>query len=197
MTQKRRDPYPKVYSLLAPEVECIGKGKAHKPYEFGCKVSVSATNHRAPGGQFVTHVRAFHGNPYDGHTLKTVIEEMEAWTGITPERIYVDKGYRGHDYPNKLKVYKSGQKRGITPTIRRELRRRSAVEAVIGHLKTDGRLGRNFLKGRDGDKINAILAGAGYNYRLVLKWLRLLFAPIMAVIFKAMRPSFTTMITPA
>ena len=80
-TQKRRDPLPKVYSLHAPEVECIGKGKAHKPYEFGCKVSVAATNSRPPGGQFVAHVKAFHGNPYDGHTLRQVIEEMERWTG--------------------------------------------------------------------------------------------------------------------
>ena len=97
-TQKRRDPLPKVYSLHAPEVECIGKGKAHKPYEFGCKVSVAATNSRPPGGQFVAHVKAFHGNPYDGHTLRQVIEEMERWTGISAERIYVDKGYQGHDY---------------------------------------------------------------------------------------------------
>ena len=131
LTQKRRDPLPKVYSLHAPEVECIGKGKAHKPYEFGCKVSVAATNNRAPGGQFVTHMKAFHGNPYDGHTLNTVIKEMERWTGVGIERAYVDKGYAGHDYPNKFKVYKSGQKRGITPTIKKELRRRSAVEAVM------------------------------------------------------------------
>jgi len=185
LTQKRRDPYPKVYSLHAPEVECIGKGKAHKPYEFGCKVSVATTNARAPGGQFVTHMKAFHGNPYDGHTLKEVIAEMEDWTGIEVERIYLDKGYQGHDYPNKFKVYKSGQKRGITPTIRKELRRRSAIEAVIGHMKSDGRLDRNFLKGRDGDKINAILVGAGYNYCLVLKWLRLLFALIMRALFPA------------
>ncbi len=181
-TQKRRDPLPKVYSLHAPEVECIGKGKAHKPYEFGCKVSVAATNSRPPGGQFVAHVKAFHGNPYDGHTLRQVIEEMERWTGISAERIYVDKGYQGHDYPNKHRVFRSGQKRSITPTIKKELRRRSAVEAVIGHLKSDGRLGRNFLKGRDGDKINAILAGAGYNYRLVLKWLRRLFVQILAAL---------------
>lgn len=185
LTQKRRDPYPKVYSLHAPEVECIGKGKAHKPYEFGCKVSVATTNARAPGGQFVTHMKAFHGNPYDGHTLKEVIAEMEDWTGIEVERIYLDKGYQGHDYPNKFKVYKSGQKRGITPTIKKELRRRSAIEAVIGHMKSDGRLDRNFLKGRVGDKINAILVGAGYNYRLVLKWLRLLFALIMRALFPA------------
>ena len=145
-TQKRRDPLPKVYSLHAPAVECIGKGKAHKPYEFGCKVSVAATNSRPPGGQFVAHVKAFHGNPYDGHTLRQVIEEMERWTGISAERIYVDKGYQGHDYPNKHRVFRSGQKRGITPTIKKELRRRSAVEVVIGHLKSDGRLGRNFLR---------------------------------------------------
>jgi IS5 family transposase len=157
----------------------------HTPYEFGCKVSVATTNARAPGGQFVTHMKAFHGNPYDGHTLKEVIAEMEDWTGIEVERIYLDKGYQGHNYPNKFKVYKSGQKRGITPTIKKELRRRSAIEAVIGHMKTDGRLGRNFLKGRVGDKINAILVGAGYNYRLVLKWLRLLFALIMRALFPA------------
>jgi IS5 family transposase len=195
LTQKRRDPYPKVYSLHAPEVECIGKGKAHKPYEFGCKVSVATTNARAPGGQFVTHMKAFHENPYDGHTLEEVIREMERWTGIEVERIYVDKGYQGHNFPNKFKVYKSGQKRGITPTIKKELRRRSAIEAVIGHMKTDGRLDRNFLKGRDGDRINAILVGAGYNYRLVLKWLRILLARIMAAILKAMPLPPTTPIT--
>lgn len=187
LTQKRRDPYPKVYSLHAPEVECIGKGKAHKPYEFGCKVSVAATNRRAPGGQFVTHVKAFHTNPYDGHTLKQVIEEMEDWTGVSVERIFVDKGYQGHNYPHKHRVFKSGQKRGITPTIKKELRRRSAIEAVIGHLKTDGRMDRNFLKGRDGDKINAILTAAGHNYRLILKWIRLLCALFLAALFPADR----------
>ena len=122
---------------------------------------------------------------------------MERWTGIEAERIYLDKGYQGHDYPNKRRVYKSGQKRGLTPTIKKELRRRSAIEAVIGHMKNDGRLGRNFLKGRDGDKINAILAGAGYNYRLVLKWLRLLLARIMAAILNAMRPPITAPVVPS
>ena len=183
LTQKRRDPWPKVYSLHAPEVECIGKG--HKPYEFGCKVSVAAINARAPGGQFIAHVKAFHDNPYDGHTLKEVIEEMESWTGVSVERAYVDKGYRGHNYPNKGRVFRSGQKRGMTPTIKKELRRRSAVEAVIGHLKTDGRMGQNFLKGRDGDQINALLAGAGHNYRLVLRWLRYLFAKILNALLSA------------
>lgn len=78
MTQQRRDPLPKVYSLPAPEVECIGKGKAHKPYEFGCKVTVATTNTRSPGGQFVTHIDALHGNPHDGHRLKAAVAASEA-----------------------------------------------------------------------------------------------------------------------
>jgi IS5 family transposase len=96
MTQQRRDPLPKVYSLHAPEVECIGKGKAHKPYEFGCKVTVATTNARSPRGQFVTHIDALHGNPYNGHTLKDAVAASEAWSGMTVEKVYVDKGYRGH-----------------------------------------------------------------------------------------------------
>jgi len=177
-TQSRRDPLPKVYSLHAPEVECIGKGKAAKPYEFGCKVTVATTNARAAGGQFVVHIDALHGNPYDGHTLKAAVEGAEAWTGVTAKRIYVDKGYQGHGL-DRFKVWKSGNK-APTEAIRRELRRRSAIEPVIGHMKNDGLLDRNYLKGRDGDRINAILAGAGHNFRLLLKWLRLLFALILA-----------------
>lgn len=179
-TQRRRDPLPKVYSLHAPEVECIGKGKAAKPYEFGCKVTVATTNARSPGGQFVVHIDALHGNPYDGHTLKAAVEGAEAWTGVTAKRIYVDKGYAGHGL-DRFKVWKSGNK-APTETIRRELRRRSAIEPVIGHMKNDGLLDRNYLKGKDGDRINAILAGAGHNFRLLLKWLRLLFVLILQIL---------------
>ena len=93
-------------------------------------------------------------------------------TGIEPQRIYVDRGYRGHDYPNKHRVYRSGQKRGVFGVIKKELRRRSVVEPVIGHLKSDGHLGKNYLKGTLGDQQNALLTGAGYNFRLLLKWLR-------------------------
>ncbi len=97
--QSQRQRGPKVYSLHAPEVECIGKGKAHRPYEFGLKVSVATTLSHAKGGQFVTHVKALSGNPYDGHTLATVIPEMEALIGNTIERVLLDKGYRGHNAP--------------------------------------------------------------------------------------------------
>ena len=163
--QMQRQRGPKVYSLHAPEVECIGKGKAHRPYEFGVKVSVATTLAHAKGGQFVTHVKALPGNPYDGHTLAVVIPEMEALVGNTIERILADKGYRGHNAPPdyKFRVFTSGQKRRMTPKIKRELRRRSAVEPVIGHLKAEHRMGRNYLWHRQGDATNAILAAAGYN----------------------------------
>ena len=130
----------------------------------------------AKGGQFVTHVKALPGNPYDGHTLATVIPEMEALVGNTIERILADKGYRGHNAPPdyKFRVFTSGQKRRMTPKIKRELRRRSAVEPVIGHLKAEHRMGRNYLWHRQGDATNAVLAAAGYNFRRLIRWLRLL-----------------------
>jgi IS5 family transposase len=178
----------KLSSWHAPETECIGKGKAHRPYEFGCKVSIATTNRRCKGGQFVVHAKALHGNPYDGHTLRQVIEETQALTGREVERAYVDKGYRGHDAPKPLRVFRSGQRRGVHGQIKRELRRRAAIEAVIGHMKTDGHLGRNFLKGRDGDRANALLTAVGYNLRLILQWLRLLLRKILAVLLAPFSP---------
>ena len=103
LEQKQHQRGPKVYSLHAPEVECIGKGKAHRPYEFGVKVSVATTLAHPKGGQFVAHARALPGNPYDGHTLETVIPDMEALIGNTMERILADKGYRGHNAPPEYK----------------------------------------------------------------------------------------------
>lgn len=182
LEQKQHQRGPKVYSLHAPEVECIGKGKAHRPYEFGVKVSVATTLAPACGGQFVAHVKALPGNPYDGHTLATVIPEMEALIGNTIERILADKGYRGHNAPPdyKFRVFTSGRKRRMTPKIKRELRRRSAVEPVIGHLKSDHRMDRNYLWHRQGDATNAVLAAVGYNFRRLIRWLRLLLCQILA-----------------
>src|SRR5467141_877451 len=179
--QKQHQRGRKVYSLHAPEVECIGKGKAHRPYEFGVKVSVATTLAHAKGGQFVAHVKALPGNPYDGHTLNTVIPEMETLIGNTIERILADKGYRGHNAPPdyKFRVFTSGQKRRMTPKIKRELRRRSAVEPVIGHLKSEHRMGRNYLWHRQGDAANAVLAAVGYNFRCLIRWLRLLLRQIL------------------
>src|SRR5438105_1341560 len=110
---------PKVYSLQAPEVECIGKGKARAPYEFGCKVSIATPATKPKGGQFVLHAKALHGNPFDGHTLGPVITELEQQTGVETRRIHVDKGYRGHNHKEKFRVWISGQVRGVTKPIRR------------------------------------------------------------------------------
>ncbi|OLP54382.1 IS5 family transposase [Rhizobium rhizosphaerae] len=175
---KDKDADLRVFSLHAPEVECIGKGKTHKPYEFGVKVSVATTLNRSKGGQFVTHIQAMPGKPYDGHTLETIIPAIETRVGATLTRIVADAGYKGHNAPrtHRLKVFTSGQKRGVTDRIKREMRRRSAVEPLIGHLKAGHRMGRNHLAHAQGDAANAVLAAIGYNYRRILAWLRLLFA---------------------
>ena len=184
-SQQQRQRGWKLYSFHAPEVECIGKGKARAPYEFGVKVSVVTTNARAPGGQFVLQAKALPGNPYDGHTLRTAIEATERLTGRVIERAYVDKGYRGHDATNPHRVFISGQKRGVFGVIKRELRRRSAIEAVIGHMKAEGHLDRCYLKGSLGDAANAILTAVGYNFRLILAWLRILLSLILTALFSA------------
>ena len=170
-------------------MECIGKGKAHKPYEFGVKVSVATPLNRCRGGQFVAHVKALPGAPYDGHTLAAVLPEIEAQIGVSLSRIFADAGYKGHNASEKhrLKVFTSGQKRGVTDQIKRQLRRRSAVEPVIGHLKAEHRMGRNYLAHRSGDAINALLAAAGYDFRLLVVWLRLLLSKILAGFLAAYR----------
>jgi IS5 family transposase len=181
-TQQQRQRGWKLYSFHAPEVECIGKGKARAPYEFGVKISIVTTNARAPGGQFVLHAKALPGNPYDGHTLRAVIGDTQNLTGCEIERAYVDKGYRGHDAPMPRRVFISGQKRGVFGIIKRELRRRSAIEPVIGHMKAEGHLGRCHLKGRAGDAANAILTAVGYNFRRILAWLRILVRLVLSIL---------------
>src|SRR5262244_4273059 len=177
-SQRQRQRGFKLYSFHAPEVECIGKGKARSPYEFGVKVSIVATNRCAPAGQFVLHAQSLPGNPYDGHTLNDAIEGAQRLTGLQIVRAYVDKGYRGHDAPDPRRVFISGQKRGVFGVIKRELRRRSAIEPLIGHMKEEGHLGRCYLKGRAGDAANAILTAVGHNFRRILAWLRKLLRSI-------------------
>ena len=125
-TQRPRDDIPKkIYSLHAPEVECIGKGKAHKPYEFGVKVSIATTLNRCKGGQFAVHARSLPGKPYDGHTLETILPDIEEFTGAALERILADAGYKGHNacLKHKFKVFTTGQKRRVTPAIKRQMKR--------------------------------------------------------------------------
>jgi len=182
--QRQRERGRKVYSLHAPEVECIGKGKAHKPYEFGVKVSVATPLRRCRGGQFVAHVKALPGNPYDGHTLASVIPAIEMTIGAELARIVTDAGYKGHHAPqeSRFRVYVAGRKRGLSAAIKRAFRRRAAVEPVIGHLKSEHRMGRNHLAHSTGDATNALLAAVGYNFRLLLRWLAALWTFIRALL---------------
>jgi IS5 family transposase len=180
LAQQRTD-QNKLYALHAPEVACIAKGKAHKKYEFGAKVSVAVTNREG----LVIGIQAHAGNPYDGQTLAPALAQVERLTGVAPRRCYVDRGYQGHGVSGDTAVFVAGRRRGITPTVRRELRRRSAIEAMIGHMKLDGKLARNHLKGAVGDAIHALLCGAGHNLRLILRHLaRLLRAlfPLLAAL---------------
>jgi IS5 family transposase len=165
------------------------KGKARTRFEFGCKVSLATTNRPAPGGKVVIGSRTLPGNPFDSHTLAAQIAQTERITGVTIERAYVDRGDRGHDAEgrrsgeaHKSRVFVSGQRRGVTPTIRREIRRRAGIEPVIGHMKADGHLGRNVLAGAAGDAITLILAAAGHNFRLLRAWLARLLAFLLSLL---------------
>jgi len=157
-----------------------GKGKSHKPYEFGVKVSIATTQNRCKGGQFAVHAKALPGKPYDGHTLQTILPDIEEFTGAALERILADTGYKGHNarLKHKFKVFTTGQKRHVTPAIKRQMKRRAAVEPVIGHIKSGHRMNRNYFAHVQGDAINPILAAAGYNFRLILKWIRVLWLQI-------------------
>ena len=161
---------PKIYSVHAPEGECIAKGKVHKQYEFGVKVGIVSTSKES----FVIGAKSLPGNPYNGHTLQACLEQAERVSGAQPKEAYSDRGYRGHGCTaDSLKVWIAGAKRGVTKAIHTKLKRRNAVEPVIGHMKLDGRLARNFLKGVDSDAMNALLCGAGHNMRKILNKLRL------------------------
>jgi len=166
LTQEMKDRH-KLYSVHAPEVECISKGKAHKRYEFGVKASIAVTNR----SNFVVGGQSLPGNPYDGHTLCAALEQVRKLTGESIREVFVDRGYRGHGVEGPA-VYISGQRRGITRRLRRCIKRRQAIEPIIGHLKQDGWLGRNWLKGRTGDQMNVLLCCAGHNLRLVLNRVR-------------------------
>jgi IS5 family transposase len=156
----------KLYSVHEPHVECIAKGKAHKRYEFGTKVSLVVTNRKS----WIVGVQALHGNPFDGHTLNGAIAQSVNLTGVEPKHIMVDKGYRGHKYQGLGLVHMAGRiPKMATRTFRKMLKRRSAIEPTIGHLKSDHRLERNFLRGKSGDRINALMSAVGYNFCKLLR----------------------------
>ena len=166
LTQKRQDKN-KLYALHAPEVECISKGKTRTPYEFGVKVSVTTTLKEG----FVLGVCAMPGNPYDGHTLVPALAQAHRLSQVAINTAVVDKGYKGAT-AGEVRILRSGQRRGITRGLKAKIKRRSAIEPTIGHMKSDGKLKRNWLKGQLGDALHAILCGAGHNIRQLLRHLR-------------------------
>lgn len=172
----------KIYALHEPEVDCISKGKARVRYEFGTKVSIVTTIDEG----FVVGTRAFPGNPYDGHTLSEALEQVEILTEQKPSLAVVDRGYRGHGVET-TKVLISGTRKGITPALAKLLRRRSAIEPEIGHMKSDGRLARCPLKGAIGDAIFALLCGCGHNIRKILAHLRAIITAILAAVLAGLR----------
>lgn len=182
LLEQKREDKNKIYSLHAPEVECIAKGKAHKKYEFGCKVSVVTSSK----GNFILGTQALHHNPYDGHTLPKVFEQLGRVnpTSIPIREAFCDQGYRGHAYEGEnLTVHVVGpQRKKLSWSLRRWFRRRAAIEPIISHMKNDNGTSRNHLLGTSGDQMNALLMACGYNLRKCLKalsfWLKNIYQQI-------------------
>ena len=178
---------PKLYSWHAPEVVCMSKGKARTPYEFGSKVGIATTLR----GSLIVGARAFDGNPYDGHTLVEQIEQATILmqdTGVKPNTAWVDLGYRGVDADNpNIEIKHRGKRTRLTELEVKTLKRRQAIEPVIGHLKSDHRMGRCHLKGALGDKMHAVLCAAGYNIRWLLRMIRAKGLRAFVRVLRAMR----------
>jgi IS5 family transposase len=159
----------KVYSLHEPFVACLAKGKAHKKFEFGSKVSFAML----PGSNLIVGVKNFNGNPHDSTTLEDTLNHVKKITGKIFSNAIVDRGYRGKKAIGETKIILPNSPKGKTPYQKRKMRKkcrsRAAIEPIIGHIKTDCRMARNYLKGTVGDEMNAILAATGFNLRLLLK----------------------------
>jgi len=164
----------KIYSLHEPGVYCIAKGKAHKKYEHGCKASLILTQNTG----IIVGAMTFESNTYDGHTLQEVLTQTNWLTGSYPKTATVDRGYKGVKFvestiiirPSKpLKRDNDYQKKKK----RKHCRRRAAIEPIIGHVKHDHRAARNYLKGAIGDQINFVMAASAFNYKKLMKKLRI------------------------
>ncbi len=174
LNQKRNDKN-KIYSIHEPDVQCISKGKVGRKYEFGHKISLAVTTM----GNWVVASLGLKGNPYDGHTLKATIEKVEENTGKRVKEVFVDRGYRKHGCDEDVVMVDRERRGKLSKTIWKKLKHRSAIEPVIGHLKSDCRLERNYLQGEEGNAINAVLSAAGYNFRKLLKAISLFFEFIL------------------
>jgi IS5 family transposase len=191
LLNQQKEDKNKIYSIHAREVECISKGKAHKRYEFGCKVGMVTSSR----DNWILGIQALHGNPYDGHTLKSSLSQMEKLTDWQAREAYADLGYKGHDYRGGTQIHIVNYRRmkKLTRSVKRWFKRRAAIEPIFGHVKYDNRMDRNYLKGREGDQINAILSGCGFNMRKLLAvflclkifWQKIVKNPKNPVIFRS------------
>jgi IS5 family transposase len=164
---QKRDSKNKIYSLHEPDVSCIAKGKEHKKYEFGSKVSILVTKNSG----IIVGAKNFQGNPYDGNTLESALEQAERLRGIKSEKAIVDEGYRGRLMIGETEVIRAHQpkkKKYSKYKWRKWFKRRASVEAIISHLKNDHRLSRNYLKGVPGDAMNLLLSAAAFNFRKLM-----------------------------
>ena len=169
--QQKRGDKQKIYSLHEPHVYCMSKGKEHKKYEFGTKVSITTTR----DSKIIVGALAFDTNQYDGHTLPEVLLQLKRLVKYEPAVALCDRGYKGKSKINATQIIRPNSKSKETSTkiqelMRRRFRKRAGIEPVIGHLKSDHRLSRNYLKGFSGDQINVLMAAAAFNFK---KWMRL------------------------
>jgi IS5 family transposase len=172
LNQQRGDKH-KLYSLHEPHVYCMSKGKEHKKYEFGTKASITSTR----DSKIIVGAMAFDSNQYDGHTLPEVLLQLKRMIKHEPAVALCDRGYKGRSKVNDTRILIPNSKtkdstQKIQELMRKRFRKRAGIEPVIGHLKSDHRLNRNYLKGFVGDQINALMAAAAFNFR---KWMRLFF----------------------
>lgn len=170
---QNREDKNKIYSCHEPQVACIAKGKAHKPYEFGSKACLVVTEQKGLALSMITHL----GNPYDGHLLAESKHRAEMNAKTTIKRMLVDRGFRGHEVVDAQVLI--SYTRGLPKKLKIALRRRQAIEPWISHMKHDGKLGRCYLKGAIGDQIHATLIAVAHNFRMILRKLRLFCVEIL------------------
>ena len=163
--EQERGSKGKIYSLHEPQVECLSKGKAHKRYEFGNKVSWTVTGKK----NWIIGAKSLFGNPFDGKTLKEAIKQTEELTSQEVKRIGVDRGYRGKAHHPEGKETLIAGRKAKDKGMKRFLKRRSSIEPVIGHMKQEHRLGRNYLGGIEGDRFNPILSASAFNMQKLLR----------------------------
>jgi IS5 family transposase len=195
---QKRNTKNKIYSLHEPGAYCIAKGKDHKPYEYGSKVSVVSTFKE----NIIIGATNHSSNIHDSKTLERVLSQVKRiQENYHPETALCDRGYRGKTEAEGVKIMipKPPLKRDSSYQKRKKgayFRRRAAIEPIIGHLKSDYRLARNFLKGSLGDEINILMAACAYNLKKWMRWYASFFLFLFIYVFVGKKSSILR-ITPA